>query len=72
MDTKSCAGGKDPAVQFLTAMIYKSGVDGFAKLDYPDSTFLRKLNFKNLYSEDKPYLFHNAWNLSSATPSFQQ
>ena len=51
----------NPAVQFLTAMIYKSSVDGLAKLYYPDSTFLRKLNFKNLYSEDKPYLFHNAW-----------
>ena len=55
----------NPAVRFLTAMIYKSSVDGLAKLYYPDSTFLRKLNFKNLYSEDKPYLFHNAWNLSS-------
>jgi predicted acylesterase/phospholipase RssA len=55
----------NPAIRFLTALMYKSRVDGLSKLYYPDSTFLKKIDFKKLYEPNKPYLFHNAWNLSS-------
>ena len=54
----------NPAVRFLSAMIYKSGVNGLTKLHYPDSTFLKNINFNRLYEKDKPYLYHNAWNLT--------
>lgn len=53
-----------PVVRFLTAMMYKSKVDGLSKLYYPNSSFLRAIKFDRLYDEHKPFIFHNAWNLS--------
>jgi predicted acylesterase/phospholipase RssA len=53
-----------PLVRFLTAMVYKSGVDGLAQIHYPESAFLKAIDFDEIKKESKPYLFHNAWNLS--------
>jgi predicted acylesterase/phospholipase RssA len=54
----------NPAVRFLTAMTYKSEVTGLARLYYPDSKFLNEIKFKELEKPEKPFIFHNAWNLS--------
>jgi predicted acylesterase/phospholipase RssA len=54
----------NPAVRFLTALMYKSKVDGLSKLYYPDSKLLRDIKFNRLYDKKKPFIFHNAWNLS--------
>jgi predicted acylesterase/phospholipase RssA len=62
----------NPAVRFLTAMIYKSEIAGLARLYYPDSQFLRQIKFDNLYEKphgnrkqgEAPYILYNAWNLS--------
>jgi Patatin-like phospholipase len=53
-----------PVVRFLTAMAYKSEVTGLARLYYPDSKFLKDIRFEELKQSNKPYIFHNAWNLS--------
>jgi predicted acylesterase/phospholipase RssA len=52
-------------VRFLTAMAYKSEIDGMTKLHYPDSKFINSLHFKTLDGENKPYIFHNAFNLET-------
>ena len=53
-----------PATRFLTAMVYKSKINGRTKLLYPDSRFLKDIRFEKLSEPGKPYIFHNAWNLS--------
>jgi predicted acylesterase/phospholipase RssA len=53
----------NPVVRFLTAMMYKAKVDGLSRLYYPDSRFLNSINFAKL-AEAKPFIYHNAWNLS--------
>ena len=65
----------NPLVRLLTSMAYKSNINGLTKLYYPDSEFLKKIKFDNLFEDPKkekedndykrpPYIFHNAWNLS--------
>ena len=53
-----------PVVRFLTAMMYRSKIDGLSRLYYPDSKFLKNIKFDRLYEEKKPFICHNAWNLS--------
>ena len=53
-----------PAARFLTALIFKSKINGRTKLYYPDSSFLTDIKFERLNEPGKPYIFHNAWNLS--------
>jgi predicted acylesterase/phospholipase RssA len=52
-----------PVVRFLTAMIYKSKVDGLSRLYYPDSSFLNGIQFDRV-RERAPFIYYNAWNLS--------
>jgi len=54
----------NPAVRFLTAMLYKSKVNGLSRLYYPDSRFLKQIKFDELRKEEKPFISYNAWNLS--------
>jgi predicted acylesterase/phospholipase RssA len=54
----------NPAVRFLTALMYKSKINGLSRLYYPDSSFLKSIRFEELYRNDKPVIFHNAWNLT--------
>jgi predicted acylesterase/phospholipase RssA len=51
-----------PGVRFLAALLYKSEVDGRARLHYKDSKFLKDIEFTRLNDKDKPYIFHNAFN----------
>jgi predicted acylesterase/phospholipase RssA len=53
-----------PVVRFLTAMMYRSKIDGLSRLYYPDSKFLKNIKFDRLYEDKKPFICHNAWNLS--------
>lgn len=53
-----------PAVRFLTALVYKSDMDGRARLHYKDSKFLKDINFGELNNDGKPYIFHNAFNFA--------
>jgi hypothetical protein len=51
-----------PGVRFMAALLYKSEVDGRARLHYKDSKFLKDIKFKELDGDGKPYIFHNAFN----------
>ena len=53
----------NPAVRLWMGMVYKSEITGLARLYYPDSKFLKDIKFDQLEHHDKPYIFHNAWNL---------
>jgi predicted acylesterase/phospholipase RssA len=53
----------NPAVRFLTALLYKSKVNGLSRLYYPDSSFLNKIRFDEVRKR-APFIYYNAWNLS--------
>jgi predicted acylesterase/phospholipase RssA len=53
----------NPTVRFLTALLYKSKVDGLSRLYYPDSSFLNQIRFDEVRNR-APFIYYNAWNLS--------
>jgi len=61
----------NPFVRYLTSMMYLSDVTGLARINYPDSEFMKSIKFENLFEKknagkelkEKPLIFHNAWNL---------
>jgi len=53
----------NPFVRYLTSLMYLSQVTGLSRINYPDSQFMKDINFKDLGRSDKPFIFHNAWNL---------
>jgi predicted acylesterase/phospholipase RssA len=53
----------NPFVRYFTSMMYLSNVNGLSKINYPNSEFLKGINFEELKKDRKPHIFHNAWNL---------
>jgi predicted acylesterase/phospholipase RssA len=53
----------NPFVRYLTSMMYLSDVNGLSRINYPDSEFMKGINFEELKRDGKPFIFHNAWNL---------
>jgi predicted acylesterase/phospholipase RssA len=51
-----------PAMRFLTGLVYKTKVDGRARLFYEDSSWLQNIDFEELKTSGKPFIFHNAYN----------
>jgi predicted acylesterase/phospholipase RssA len=54
----------NPFTRLWTSAMLKSEIEGLARTHYPDSSLFKKINFDRLYDEGKPYILHNAWNLS--------
>jgi predicted acylesterase/phospholipase RssA len=54
----------NPFSRFFTSLMYLSNFNGLTKMYYPQSSFLKAIKFDNLYRDDKPFLYHNAWNLT--------
>ena len=57
----------NPYTRWLTSMMYLSNVNGLTRVLYPESSFLKALNFDALdrtKHPDKPFMFFNAWNLN--------
>lgn len=54
----------NPFVRLWTSMIFKSNIDGLSRFYHSDSTFIKNIKVERLYEEGRPYIFHNAWNLS--------
>ena len=54
----------NPLVRFWTSLMYLSKVNGLSRIYYPDSSFMKKIDFRKLFQNGKPYIFHNAWNLT--------
>ena len=44
--------------------MYLSNANGLSRIYYPDSAFMKAIKFKRLFEKDKPFIYHNAWNLS--------
>jgi predicted acylesterase/phospholipase RssA len=68
----------NPFVRYWTSMIYLSNISGLSRICYPDSSFMRAIKFERLFERDKPFIFHNAWNITkqnlqlfSNKPAFQ-
>jgi predicted acylesterase/phospholipase RssA len=53
----------NPVVRYLTSMMYLSNLTGLSRINYPDSQFMKSINFSELKKDKKPTIFHNAWNL---------
>jgi len=53
----------NPFVRYVTSMMYLSNVTGLSRINYPDSQFMKSIDFKELQKPGKPFIFHNAWNL---------
>ena len=54
----------NPAVRFLTSLAFLSNVNGLARICYPGSRFLETIQIDKLYHDNKPFIYHNAWNLT--------
>ncbi len=60
----------NPFVRYLTSMMYLSNVNGLSRINYPDSEFMKGINFAELTTNGKPHIFHNAWNLDRQKLAF--
>jgi predicted acylesterase/phospholipase RssA len=68
----------NPFVRYWTSAMYLSNISGLSRINYPDSSFMHSIKFERLYEAGKPFIFHNAWNISkqrldlfSNKPAFQ-
>ncbi|MCP3386471.1 patatin-like phospholipase family protein [Bradyrhizobium sp. CCGUVB4N] len=55
----------NPFVRYVTSMMYLSHVTGLSRINYPDSQFMKSIRFNELSKPEKPFIFHNAWNLDA-------
>ena len=53
----------NPVVRYLTSLMYLSRVNGLSKINYPNSKFMKSINFERLFRADMPLIFHNAFDL---------
>lgn len=53
----------NPYVRYLTSLMYLSGVNGLSRINYPDSSFMQSIKFNKLFGDNKPLIFHNAFDL---------
>ena len=67
-----------PASRFMASLMYQSNISGLSRIHWPESSFMKAIKFDRLYNEDKPFIFHNAWNITkqrldlfSNKPDFQ-
>ncbi len=54
----------NPYVRFIISAMYLSKVNGLSRIYYPGSQFLQNIHVERLYEADKPFIYHNAWNIS--------
>lgn len=54
----------NPWTRYLTAMVFKSEINGLSKIYYDDSKVLEDVfRGQRLYDPDMPEIYHNAWRL---------
>jgi len=53
-----------PLSRLLTSLAYRSEINGLSRIYYPNSSFLKSLNFDNLRRSGRPFMYHNAWNVT--------
>ena len=59
----------NPFIRYLTSLMYLSKFNGLSRINYPDSDFMKKINFRSL-QEIEPFVFHNAWDLDNKELAF--
>lgn len=53
-----------PLTRLATSAVYRTQAHGISRMHYPDSSFLRSLRFGRLMENDRPIIYHNAYNLT--------
>jgi predicted acylesterase/phospholipase RssA len=59
----------NPFIRYLTSLMYLSKFNGLSRINYPDSDFMKKIDFGYL-KEIEPFIFHNAWDLDAKELAF--
>jgi predicted acylesterase/phospholipase RssA len=59
----------NPYIRYMTSLMYLSKFNGLSRINYPDSDFMKKIDFERL-RHIEPFIFHNAWNLDKDELSF--
>ena len=54
----------NPFVRFWTSAMYLSNMSGLSRICYPESNFMKSIKFNRLFEKGKPFIFHNAWNIT--------
>jgi predicted acylesterase/phospholipase RssA len=54
----------NPYSRFLTSLMYCSNISGLSRIHWPESSFMKDIKFDRLYEKGKPFIFHNAWNIT--------
>jgi predicted acylesterase/phospholipase RssA len=54
----------NPFIRYLTSMMYLSKVNGLSRINYPNSEFMKSIQFEKL-KDLAIHVFHNAWNLDN-------
>lgn len=55
----------NPYTRFMMSLMYLSNINGLSRIYYKDSSFLKAIAFDKLKRPDKPFIFHNAYNLTT-------
>ena len=53
----------NPMARFMMGLMYLSDVNGLSRIYYENSSFLKAIQVENLFNEDRPFIYHNAWDL---------
>ncbi len=54
----------NPVARFLTSAIWLGSPNGISQIYYDKSNFLEQIKFDRLFEENKPTIYHNAYNLT--------
>lgn len=55
-----------PATRFMASLMYLSEINGLSRIYYPDSSFLKSIRFDRLFEKGKPFIYHNAYNITKS------
>lgn len=52
-----------PMTRFMTGLAFLSDVNGLSRIYYEGSSLMKAIDIDNLYKADRPFIYHNAWDL---------
>jgi predicted acylesterase/phospholipase RssA len=54
----------NPFVRYWMSAMYLTNISGLSRIHYPESSFMKAIKFNRLYEKGKPFIMHNAWNIT--------
>jgi len=60
----------NPFVRYLASLMFLSGVNGLSRINYPESSFMKRIKFERLFHPGMPLIFHNAFDLDKRELAF--